>query len=164
MGGRRITLVVGIAAVAALVVTSAQAAPKDKPGKRDETTILVKFAMPGYNNDDLVQQDGDSAAGAVGGLRTKTVIVKLKKGANVDDKIAEYLARDDVIFAEQNGVMDTSDDGDYASQGGQDFASQGDQAPAQTDTTATQTGPTDPTAQTDPTAPTDPNAPTDPTA
>jgi hypothetical protein len=39
MGGRRITLVVGIAAVAALVVTSAQAAPKDKPGKRDETTI-----------------------------------------------------------------------------------------------------------------------------
>ena len=91
MGGRRITLVVGIAAVAVLVVTSAQAAPKDKPdkGKRDETTILVKFAQPGYDNDGLVQQDGDSAAGAVGSLRTKTVIVKLKKGANVEDKIAE---------------------------------------------------------------------------
>src|SRR4051794_7408006 len=143
MGGRRITLV-GIAAVAALAVTSAQAAPKDKDGKgkRDETTILVKFIQPGYNNDDLVQQDGDQAAGAVGGLRTKTVIVKLKKGASVDDKIAEYEARDDVLFAEQNGVMDTSADGDYSSQGDQTTTQ-----PTQTDTTATDT-----TAQTDPAA------------
>ena len=45
MGGRRITLVVGIAAVAVLVVTSAQAAPKDKPDKGKRTTISYKLSL-----------------------------------------------------------------------------------------------------------------------
>src|SRR4051794_21996321 len=93
----------------------------DRPDKekRDQSTILVQFLEPGYSNDDLVQQDGDQANGAVGDLKTKTVIVKLKKDANVDDKIAEYEARDDVIYAEANGTMDTSDDPGFTAQDGQ---------------------------------------------
>src|SRR4051794_9930722 len=93
----------------------------DRPDKekRDQSTILVQFLEPGYNNDDLVQQDGDQANGAVGDLKTKTVIVKLKKDADVDAKIAEYEARDDVIFAEPNGYADVSDDsGSYGAQAG----------------------------------------------
>src|SRR4051812_23897010 len=93
----------------------------DKPDKekRDQTTILVQFLEPGYNNDDLVQQDGDQANGAVGDLKTKTVIVKLKKDADVDAKIAEYAARNDVVFAEQNGFVDVTDDsGAYTAQDG----------------------------------------------
>jgi fervidolysin-like protein len=67
----------------------------------------VRFAQPGFNNDDLVDQNGDQADGMT---KTKTVIVKLPPNANIDDKIAEYLARPDVAFAEPNAVVSSSDD------------------------------------------------------
>jgi subtilisin family serine protease len=143
-GGKHIGSTIAAATLAAVAVASAHAGgPGGNPGNpgssANRQTILVQFAQPGYNNDDLVDQNGDQADGMT---KTKTVIVKLPPNANINDKIAEYLARPDVIFAEPNGVVSSSDD--YTAQ---------DTTVTSTDPTVTAPAPTD-------TAP----APTDTTA
>jgi hypothetical protein len=97
--GRRLLIVVTLlAALAAVLVSPATA----KGPKLDESTILVKFLKPGPDDADRVQQDGDQA---IGETKTKVVIVKLKSGASVDEKLAEYRERDDVDYAEENSVV-----------------------------------------------------------
>jgi Fervidolysin N-terminal prodomain len=103
---------IAVATLAAVAVASAHAGgPGGNSGNPGSSaprqTILVRFAQPGFNNDDLVDQNGDQADGMT---KTKTVIVKLPPNANIDDKIAEYLARPDVAFAEPNAVVSSSDD------------------------------------------------------
>jgi hypothetical protein len=96
MGGRRtVVILIGVALGCIFLASAAAKGPgagaKDQGPGRDETTILAKFADPAANDDDVVQQDGDQV---VGETLTRTKIIKLKKGDSVDEKLAEYRARE----------------------------------------------------------------------
>src|SRR5581483_6718518 len=79
-------------------------APKPPKPDRDSTTILVKFA-PQADAAHAVSAAGDEV---VGRTETRVEIVKVKAGASLDAKLAEYNARPDVEFAEPNYIAYTS--------------------------------------------------------
>jgi subtilisin family serine protease len=95
MGRGVAALALGLAVAAAWAAAPAPAAPPP----RDATTILVKFAAGHEADKAKVSAKGDAVAGET---KTKTLVVKLHPGASVDEKLAEYQARDDVLYAEAN--------------------------------------------------------------
>jgi subtilisin family serine protease len=70
--------------------------------KFDPTTILVKFKAPGEGAK-KAQAAGDRALGLIPGARVE--VIKLQPGETVAKKLAAYRARDDVLFAEPNYVL-----------------------------------------------------------
>lgn len=124
---RVLSAAVGLAALLAVVCASA-AFPADindlkpdKPDKPDKgtTTILVKFA-PQADADQQVAAAGDEPLGQAG---SRVAIVKLKAGASLEAKLAEYGARADVVYAEPDytayaTVLGTPSDSSYSLQWG----------------------------------------------
>ncbi len=82
-------------------LTPRQPRPTEKT-KFDPTTILVKFKAPGEGAK-KVQAAGDRALGLIPGARVE--VIKLQPGETVAKKVAAYRARDDVLFAEPNYVL-----------------------------------------------------------
>ncbi len=82
-------------------LTPRQPRPTEKT-KFDPTTILVKFKAPGEGAK-KVQAAGDRALGLIPGARVE--VIKLQPGETVATKLAAYRARDDVLFAEPNYVL-----------------------------------------------------------
>src|SRR5712691_4136896 len=94
---RAMTLRLVLAASLPLLVAS-PALPGGNASPRDGSTILVEFAQPGAGRQ-AVQANGDQVAGE---LATRTLIVKLAKGKDLDREVARYGAAPGVLYAEPN--------------------------------------------------------------
>jgi hypothetical protein len=70
--------------------------------KFDPTTILVKFKAPNVGATQA-RLAGDRPLGTIPGARVE--VIRLQRGETVAKKVAEYRARDDVVFAEPNYVL-----------------------------------------------------------
>jgi subtilisin family serine protease len=99
---RRILVVsVGLVATGAFTGSAAAKQPRNHPAKYSSTTILVKFERGADVNPEAeARAQGNEVIAKVGVEQVR--LIKIKPGQSVEEQLAKYRARKDVVYAELN--------------------------------------------------------------